>query len=176
MTKTYIKNKGTTTLMSSIPNHGYYSQDNYNKIDWDIDYDGSRANIEMDINSNGKTKHLDYELTNEDLENILNMPSFRMPLEERLIHDFPLQEENFIMAPKIREKMLVLPVHEPKRIKFNRRAIEPLIKSLKIKKIKPRYQKSIVSSLRKRLTTPRPKTMRVILRPKSSSRRTNSRR
>ena len=130
----------------------------------------------MDINSNGKTKHLDYELTNEDLENILNMPSFRMPLEERLIHDFPLQEENFIMAPKIREKMLVLPVHEPKRIKFNRRAIEPLIKSLKIKKIKPRYQKSIVSSLRKRLTTPRPKTMRVILRPKSSSRRTNSRR
>jgi UDP-N-acetyl-2-amino-2-deoxyglucuronate dehydrogenase len=39
-----------------------------------------------------------------------------------------------------------------------------------------RYKKNIVSSLRKRLTTPRPKTMRIILRPKSYSRKISSRR
>lgn len=175
MTRTYIKNKGTTTLMSSIPNDEYYSEDKYNKIDWDIDYDGNRANVEMDINSNGKTKHLEYELTNEDLENILNVPSFRMPLEERLVRDFPLQEENIFMAPKIREEMLVLPFHEPKRIKLNRRRMEPLIQSFKVKKVNPRSQKKMLSSLRRKLNTPRPKTMRIVLRPKSSSRRIYSR-
>lgn len=165
MTKTYIKNKGTTTFISSIPSSKCNSHDNYKKIDWDVAYDGKRANIELDINSNGKSKHVDYELTNDDLADILNIPAFNMPLEHRLVKDFPLDEEEFIMARPAREELFFAPEYTPKKIKLTRRRVVPLFKSLRIKKIKPRFK--TFSSLRRRLLTPRPKTMRIILKPKT---------
>ena len=99
MNKTYIKNKGTTTLISSIPGN-----DNYNKVDWNIDYDGKHANIEFDVNTNGKLKHASYQLNNDDLEDILNIPAFEMPLEERLLSDFPDSQKNFIPIKYSRTK------------------------------------------------------------------------
>jgi hypothetical protein len=201
MNKPYIKNKGTTTLISSIPGTDCPGNDNYNKIDWDIAYDGNLANIEMDVNSNGKSKHFNYELTNDDLADILNVPSFQMPLEERLMADFPLHEEEFIIAPREQEseiefesmrppaseEMLFSPPMQvqsssrPKKIQIKVPRFEPLLQSLRVKKIKPRSRKFKprqigVSSLRRKLLTPRPKTMRIILKPKSSRQRTSSRR
>lgn len=202
MNKPYIKNKGTTTLISSIPGADCPGNDNYNKIDWDIAYDGNLANIEMDVNSNGKSKHFNYELTNDDLADILNVPSFQMPLEERLMADFPLHEEEFVIAPRAQEseikfesmrppaseEMLFSPPMQvqsssrPKKIQIKGLRFEPLLQSLRVKKIKPRSRKFKprqigVSSLRRKLLTPRPKTMRIILKPKTSlSRRTSSRR
>jgi len=99
MNKTYIKNKGTTTLISSIPGN-----DNYNKVDWNIDYDGKHANIEFDVNTNGKLKHESYQLNNDDLEDILNIPAFQMPLEDRLLSDFPVEKKNFIPIKYITPK------------------------------------------------------------------------
>lgn len=192
MNKAYIKNKGTTTLISSIPGADCPGNDNYNKIDWNIDYDGNLANIEMDINSNGKSKHFNYELTNDVLADILNIPSFQMPLEERLMTDFPLHEEEFTIAPepKIKLESIPPPVSEemffsppvqmqslrPKKIQIKSTRFEPLLQSLRVKKIKPRSRrfkpKPIgVSSLRRKLLTPRPKTMRIILKPKTPSSR-----
>jgi len=165
MTKTYIKNKGTTTFISSIPRSKCNSSDNYKKIDWDIAYDGKSANIELDINSNGKSKHVDYELTKDDLADILNIPAFNMPLEHRLIKDFPLDEEEFIMAQPAPEELFFAPEYTHKRVKLTRRRVSPLIRSLRIKKTKPRFK--TFSSLRRKLVTPRPKTMRIILRPKT---------
>lgn len=202
MNKPYIKNKGTTTLISSIPGADCPGNDNYNKIDWDIAYDGNLANIEMDVNSNGKSKHFNYKLTNDDLADILNFPSFEMPLEERLMADFPLHEEEFITTPTaqeseidfqsmhspVSEEMLFSPPLQiqsssrPKKIQIKSPRFEPLLQSLRVKKIKPRSRKFKprqigVSSLRRKLLTPRPKTMRIILKPKTSlSRRTSSRR
>ncbi len=168
MTKTYIKNKGTTTFISSIPSSKCTSSDNYKKIDWDIDYDGKHANIDLDINSNGKSKHVAYELTNDDLEDILNIPAFKMPLEHRLIKDFPLHEEELIIARPTREEIFFAPEYIPKKIKLTRRRTDPLIQSLRVRKIKSRPK--TFSSLRRKLLTPRPKTMRIILRPKSAKR------
>jgi len=109
MNKTYIKNKGTTTLISSIPGN-----DNYNKVDWNIDYDGKRANIEFDVNTNGKLKHSHYQLNNDDLEDILNTPAFEMPLEERLLSDFPVNHQpiKYAMPKKftLQEENLLRPL------------------------------------------------------------------
>ena len=76
MNKTFVKNRGTTTFITSIPGENFRNSDNYNKIDWDIDYDGKIANIEMDVNSNGESNHYNYELSNNDLEDILKIFSF----------------------------------------------------------------------------------------------------
>jgi hypothetical protein len=195
MNKAYIKNKGTTTLISSLPGSDCPGNDNYNKIDWDIDYDGNVANIEMDVNSNGKSKHFNYELTNDDLVDILNVPSFQMPLEERLMADFPLHEEEFVIAPTeqfepelkrpMTEEILLPPEPRPKTIQIKSPRFEPLLQSLRVKKLKTRSRKPKlhrvgVSSLRRKLLTPRPKTMRIVLKPRSASsysrRRTSLRR
>jgi hypothetical protein len=187
MKKTYIKNKGTTTLISSLPGSNCPGNDNYNRIDWDIDYDGNRANIEMDIKSNGESKHLNYELSNNDLEEILNVPSFQMPLEERLMTDFPIHNESFfiplqkeIEMPEINEEVISTPkskiIQLPQSMQYNNNKFESLLQPIRVKKLRSRkLKKKGFSSLRRKLMTPRPKTMRIILNPKSSSsRRRNS--
>jgi len=186
MPKTYIKNKGTTTFISSIPGKDCPGNDNYNKIDWDIDYDGQRADIELDINSNGKSNRLHFDLTNDDLANILNVPAFQMPLEERLIADFPLhdKEESILSTP------MPIPISTAtaKMPEFSMRPseLEMLIQPLRIKKIKHarprnshhkrqhktqhRNPKPItLASLKRKLITPKPRTLRISLKPKSST-------
>jgi hypothetical protein len=108
MNKPYIKNKGTTTFITSGINPECPSGDSYNKIDWDIDYNGKTANIELNVNTDGKSKYLNYELSNDDLANILNIPAFNMPLEKRLVADFPIDN-----AEMIKKKMdFDLPLEE----------------------------------------------------------------
>jgi hypothetical protein len=100
MNKPYIKNKGTTTFITSGTNPDCPSGDSYNKVDWDIDYNGKIANVELNVNTDGRSKYLNYELTNDDLANILNIPAFNMPLEQRLKVDFPLNNQEFIAPPQ----------------------------------------------------------------------------
>jgi hypothetical protein len=83
MLDTYIKNKGTTKTLFYDNNYN-----NINEINWDADYDGKVANISIDLQNNGKHKYYDVKLNNEDLANILNIPSIEMPLEKRLKKDF----------------------------------------------------------------------------------------
>jgi hypothetical protein len=166
MNKPYIKNTGTTTLISSVPRKNCNNSDDYNKVDWNIDYDGHVANIDLDINSNGESKHLNYELTNGDLADILNVPSFAMPLEKRLVADFPLNQESF---PVTNKNMFLVPMQ-----KHRKKNLEPLLQSFRIKKLKsrsrrPRMGVSNFSSLKRKLITPRPKTIRIHLRPKTTT-------
>ena len=83
MLDTYIKNKGTTKTLFYDNNYN-----NINEINWDADYDGKVANISIDLQNNGKHRYYDVKLNNEDLANILNIPSIEMPLEKRLKKDF----------------------------------------------------------------------------------------
>ena len=83
MLDTYIKNKGITKTIIHNNNNTQV-----NKMNWDADYDGRQANISLDVNSNGKIGHYEIELDNEDLANILNIPSVDTPLEKRLTRDF----------------------------------------------------------------------------------------
>jgi hypothetical protein len=83
MLDTYIKNRGATKTL--IYNN---NQNDVNEINWDADYDGKVANISLDLQNNGRQKHYDVTLDNEDLANILNVPSVNMPLDRRLKRDF----------------------------------------------------------------------------------------
>ena len=70
MLNTYIKNRGTTKTIIHENNHN-----KVNTINWDADYDGETAHISLDSNVNGRKDHYNIELDNEDLANLLNIPT-----------------------------------------------------------------------------------------------------
>jgi hypothetical protein len=81
---TFIKNKGITQtyIYNKNNNKGIASE-----IDWD--YDGKQANISVNLQSNtGDEQHYDIKLDNNDLAQILSMPSVNMPIDKRLLNDF----------------------------------------------------------------------------------------
>lgn len=83
MLNTYIKNRGITKTIIHDNGNKHSKQ-----IYWDADYDGDRANISVNTDTDGKRDHFDISLSNEDLANILNVESINMPLEKRLEYDF----------------------------------------------------------------------------------------
>jgi hypothetical protein len=84
MSQTYIKNKGT------IKTHIYNDneKDKVEELKWNADYDGDEANVELDYNNGKRNKHYNFQLDNENLAELLNIPSVNMPLEKRLMRDF----------------------------------------------------------------------------------------
>ena len=84
MLDTYVRNRGTTKTIIHNNRHNDVSE-----INWDADYDGDFANISLDLNQNGKTNHYDVKLDNEDLANILNIPSVNLPIHNRLSFFIP---------------------------------------------------------------------------------------
>ena len=83
MLHTFIKNRGSTKTLIHDNN-----RNSVNEINWDADYDGEVANVSLDLQKNGQQKHYEVTLDNEDLANILNIPSINQPLERRLKRDF----------------------------------------------------------------------------------------
>lgn len=82
-------------MQQLIQNHGITEtiiNDNnnilVNRTNWDANYDGNTANILVDANTNGKHNVYNIELDNDDLANILNMPSVDTPIDKRLMRDF----------------------------------------------------------------------------------------
>lgn len=94
MLDTYIKNRGATKTLIYNNNHN-----RVNEINWDADYDGKVANISVDLQNNGRQKHYNVTLDNEDLANILNVPSVNMPLDRRLKRDF--KHQSFMHDPNM---------------------------------------------------------------------------
>jgi hypothetical protein len=105
MLNTYIKNKGITQTILHNNNRNHINQ-----INWEADYDGDMANIYVDTNKDGKRKHFDISLNNEDLANLLNIESVDMPIEQRLQYDF--NDQSYIKEPYYIE----LPEHRRKPI------------------------------------------------------------
>ena len=83
MLDTYIKNRGMTKTIIHKNNHN-----TVNETNWDADYDGSVANVSLDLSKNGRSNHLDFQFTNDDLANILTIPSVNQPIHKRLKMDF----------------------------------------------------------------------------------------
>lgn len=83
MLNNYVKTRG---IASTIVRENNHSQINETK--WDADYDGDVANIVVDTNNDGKLNHYKISLDNEDLANILTLPSVNVPLEQRLQMDY----------------------------------------------------------------------------------------
>jgi hypothetical protein len=106
MLNTYIKNRGMTKTIVLDNNHNHINQ-----INWDADYDGDVANISIDSDSNGRSKHFDIRLNNNDLANLLNIHSVNMPIDKRLKMDF--DEPEYAHEPYVIE--LPTPEFKPRK-------------------------------------------------------------
>lgn len=97
MLSTFIKNKGISKTIIHKDNKNYY-----NEMNWDADYDGEKANISLDINDNGSKGHIEMKMNNDELAEILNIPSVDKTLDKRLYNDFltrtskPIEEDKII--------------------------------------------------------------------------------
>lgn len=152
-TNTYIK---TTGSANSYVQQGMHRS--INNVNWDVDYDGRHADIDLDVGHNGESTHYKAVLSNEDLANMLNYPSVNMPLEERLYNDFLVDRRVYKLEP-------ILP----------RRRRQPHVRIIHTKKYKRPSSKSRTSSAKRRVTT-RPKTMRIRFNNRSRSSSSSSRR
>ena len=81
-------------MTTHIQNYGFtktYIKDNKkrfnNEVKWIGDYDGDKANIQLDINDNGDKKIVTMQLDNNDIINILGIQPVQMSLENRLTND-----------------------------------------------------------------------------------------
>jgi hypothetical protein len=90
MLDTYIKNRGMTKTI--IHNN---NRNTVNETNWDADYDGNIANVSLDLIKNGRNKHLDFKFTNNDLANLLTIPSVRQPIHKRIKMDFKKPKSSF---------------------------------------------------------------------------------
>ena len=83
MPQTLIQNQGVTETIINDNN-----QILVNRTNWGANYDGDKANILVDTSTNGKHNVYNIELDNEDLANLLNIPSVDTSLDKRLLKDF----------------------------------------------------------------------------------------
>ena len=79
MNKTYMLSKGNIMVQEN---------GNKNELGWDADYDGKLAHISLGINENGKVGQYQFQLDNQDLEQLLSIPSVNQSLDQRLTRDF----------------------------------------------------------------------------------------
>ena len=84
MVTTYITNKGAAQT-TVIDRHNHKTT---NELKWDADYNGEYANLKVDVSDNGKKNKYRVQLNNNDLANILSVPSVNMPIHRRLENDF----------------------------------------------------------------------------------------
>lgn len=99
--KIYYVNKGS--LQDLYQNN---NNKRLNQFDWDSDYDGNIANIAISCNNNGKKQNYGLRLNNNDLANLLNIPSVDIPLHKRIEMDFN-RPQMVMPEPKIYQ--IVLP-------------------------------------------------------------------
>lgn len=80
-----------TTLITSTGNITMQNDNNVDELKWNANYDGDIANIKLNIteHENIKTdKGFHFKLTNNDLANMLSIPSVNIPIHKRLENDF----------------------------------------------------------------------------------------
>jgi hypothetical protein len=99
MLNTFIKSKGATKTIIHKNNKNYS-----NELNWDADYDGEKANISLNMDENGKKKHMEIKMNSDELAEIFNIPSDNTMLDKRLYNDFlskrPKKEYKIIELPK----------------------------------------------------------------------------
>jgi len=80
-----IKTKGyNETILRNNNNNNKVS-----KLNWDANYNGENGNVSLDYSENGKPhEHVKISFDNDDLANLLNVPSINMPIHQRLKNDF----------------------------------------------------------------------------------------
>jgi hypothetical protein len=59
-------------------------------LEWDSDYNGKKAHVNLQMIQNGKKKTIHKEFDHSEIEDLLSLPSVKQNLDQRLIQDFPL--------------------------------------------------------------------------------------
>jgi len=101
MEEIFIQNQGFNKTFIYSPNNK-----NKREVDWDLNYNGKQANIDVKLNNNNYIQNYQLQLDNEDLEELFNIPSEPFSLDKRLKNDF-LKNKNLILSlkrPKINKK------------------------------------------------------------------------
>jgi hypothetical protein len=138
MLNTYIQNRGITKTIIHNNNEHYL-----NEMKWDADYDGEIANLSLDINDNNKNQHIDLKLNNEELSELMNLPSVEKSIDKRLKSDFLLKknynEPKMIMIYQKPKNYIKKRVHfaEP----LTESLVEPFIETISSSQIKPQEKK-----------------------------------
>lgn len=103
--------------MIQIKSKGFIKQNNNNHMEgmkWSADYDGNEANIQLDVNKNGRTQRRNIQLHNKQLgtlAKLLSVPSVNKPLEKRILDDYDYEDaddigdggnlfQNYISTPR----------------------------------------------------------------------------
>lgn len=86
-------------MINHIENYGYtntmINKDNKKSnvsMEWEGNYDGNIADLTLKLNNNGNEKVIDFKLDNQDLINLLNIPSQQTSLDERISYDIMNQQ------------------------------------------------------------------------------------
>jgi hypothetical protein len=146
--KTYIKTMGSAKAYIQRGMHR-----DANEVSWDVDYNGDNADIDLDIGHNGQMTHYKAVLSNEDLANLLNIPSVNEPLENRLQNDFLVDRRVYKLEPVSYQRPM------PIRVVRTRR-----------------HKRRPTTSSSRRKATSRPRTMRIRLNGRRSSSASSRRR
>jgi hypothetical protein len=96
--KTYVKNIGMTKTIINKDNDIFNAE-----VKWNGDYDGNIAKLNVDIDNNGKKEQIHMELDNDDLIKLLNTNSVNMPIDERLKNDYLIKSKKSKKSKKSRK-------------------------------------------------------------------------
>ena len=89
-THLFSSNQGYSNSLVKNNNRGQGDVLEKSSTEWNADYDGEKARIDLKMDKNGKRRHVNVELTNDDLKELLNVPAVKKPLHIRLLDDFSL--------------------------------------------------------------------------------------
>ena len=145
----YIANKGITQTKVYNNNRQMAEKD----LKWNAKYDGKIADLDVEMNNDGEKKNLYMKFNNEDLAEILNVPSVGEDLYKRIKNDYkttsPFQnKKNNVLQPDIHE------FHNKLMKKYS-----PSTKSY-YKKYSRKYTIRKQNNLKKNKKSSKPKTMR----------------
>ena len=113
---TYLKSYGMSEryVIEKDKNNKYKPKQSFNKMEWNGNYDGNKAHIDIHVNKNGDKEHMDIVLTNNDLMQILNVPEVNIPIHQRLQNDFLLNTKTKTKTKSYKRR------HHKKSTKKNR--------------------------------------------------------
>uniref|UniRef100_A0A6C0E0Q6 Uncharacterized protein n=1 Tax=viral metagenome TaxID=1070528 RepID=A0A6C0E0Q6_9ZZZZ len=132
MTSTYVKNYGM--IENYVKNNDKITTTG---AKWIGDYDGSVANVDIDISNNGSVEHTHLRLNNDDLLDILNMDTIDRSIDQRLSSDFLLDapSPHIPVPPRI-------PFRSKRHALYPRKFNKPTSRIRGVKKSKKRHKKA----------------------------------
>ena len=151
----YVTNKGNTQTKVYNNNNLMNEKD----LKWNANYDGKKADLNIEIDNDGEKKKLYMKFNNEDLAEILNVPSIWEDLYKSIKDDYkspyPKKKKNLLLQPNIHE--------------FHNKLMKKYSPSTKTyyKKYSRKYTIRKHNNLKNK-KSPKPKTMR-LLNPTSSN-------